>query len=43
MASIRIMLAERFGAINADNIKRAPALIEGGKARNIVLEGVASE
>lgn len=43
-SSIRITLGERFGAINADNLQRAPALIESGKARGkIVLEGIASE
>lgn len=37
---IRTTLAERFGAINAANLKRAHALIETGKARGkIVLEG----
>ena len=37
---IRTTLAERFGTINAANLKRAHALIETGKARGkIVLEG----
>lgn len=37
---IRTTLAERFGAINAANLKRAHALIESGKARGkVVLEG----
>lgn len=37
---IRTTLAERFGAINATNLKRAHALIESGKARGkVVLEG----
>ncbi|MDW5442904.1 zinc-binding alcohol dehydrogenase family protein [Polaromonas sp. SM01] len=36
---IRTTLAERFGAINATNLKRAHALIESGKARGkVVLE-----
>ena len=36
---IRTTLAERFGSINADNLKRAHALIESGKARGkVVLE-----
>ncbi|MGV3725858.1 zinc-binding alcohol dehydrogenase family protein [Hydrogenophaga sp.] len=39
---IRTTLAERFGTINADNLKRAHALIESGKARGkVVLEGWA--
>ena len=37
---IRTTLGEHFGAINADNLKRAHALIESGKAKGkIVLEG----
>ncbi len=37
---IRTTLAERFGAINAANLKRAHALIESGKSRGkVVLEG----
>ena len=37
---IRTTLAERYGAINAANLRRAHALIESGKARGkIVLEG----
>lgn len=37
---VRTTLAERFGAINATNLKRAHALIESGKARGkVVLEG----
>lgn len=37
---IRTTLAERFGPINATNLKRAHALIESGKARGkVVLEG----
>ena len=36
---IRTTLAERFGTINATNLKRAHALIESGKARGkVVLE-----
>lgn len=39
---IRTTLAERFGSINAANLKRAHALIESGKARGkVVLEGWA--
>ena len=39
---IRTTLAERFGTINAANLKRAHALIESGKARGkVVLEGWA--
>ncbi len=39
---VRTTLAERFGSINADNLKRAHALIESGKARGkVVLEGWA--
>ncbi|MBW0169478.1 MAG: zinc-binding alcohol dehydrogenase family protein [Hydrogenophaga sp.] len=39
---IRTTLAERFGTINADNLKRAHALLESGKARGkVVLEGWA--
>ena len=39
---VRTTLAERFGTINADNLKRAHALIESGKARGkVVLEGWA--
>ncbi len=37
---LKSTLGEHFGAINADNLKRAHALIESGKARGkIVLEG----
>lgn len=37
---IRTTLGEHFGRINADNLKRAHALVESGKARGkIVLEG----
>ncbi len=37
---IRTTLAERFGTINATNLKRAHALVESGKARGkVVLEG----
>lgn len=37
---IRTTLAERFGTINAENLRRAHALIESGKARGkVVLEG----
>ncbi|MGZ5231168.1 MAG: zinc-binding dehydrogenase, partial [Burkholderiales bacterium] len=37
---IRTTFAEHFGKINAENLKRAHALIESGKARGkIVLEG----
>ena len=37
---LRTTLGEHFGEINADNLKRAHALIESGKARGkIVLEG----
>ena len=37
---LRTTLAENFGAINAQNIKRAHALIESGRAKGkIVLEG----
>jgi len=39
---LRSTLAERFGPINASNLKRAHALLESGKARGkIVLEGFA--
>lgn len=39
---VRTTLAERFGNINADNLKRAHALIESGKARGkVVLDGWA--
>lgn len=39
---VRTTLAERFGSINASNLKRAHALIESGKARGkVVLEGWA--
>lgn len=39
---VRTTLAERFGAINAENLKKAHALIESGKARGkVVLEGWA--
>lgn len=38
--TLRSTLAERFGTINAANLKRAHALLESGKARGkIVLEG----
>lgn len=38
--TIRTTLAERFGAINAANLRRAHALIESGRAKGkIVLEG----
>lgn len=37
---VRTTLAERFGTINAENLKKAHALIESGKARGkVVLEG----
>ncbi|MBP6297636.1 MAG: zinc-binding dehydrogenase, partial [Acidovorax sp.] len=37
---IRTTLDQRFGTINAENLKRAHALIESGKARGkLVLEG----
>ncbi len=37
---IKSTLADHFGAINAENLKRAHALIESGKAKGkIVLEG----
>lgn len=37
---VRTTVAENFGAINANNLKRAHALIESGKSRGkIVLEG----
>jgi len=37
---IRTTLSERFGAINAENLRRAHALIESGRAKGkIVLEG----
>lgn len=37
---VRTTLSERFGTINATNLKRAHALIESGKARGkVVLEG----
>jgi zinc-binding alcohol dehydrogenase family protein len=37
---VRTTLGEHFGTINADNLRRAHALIESGKARGkIVLEG----
>lgn len=39
---VRTTLAERFGTINADNLKKAHALLESGKARGkVVLEGWA--
>ena len=39
---VRTTLSERFGTINATNLKRAHALIESGKARGkVVLEGWA--
>jgi NADPH2:quinone reductase len=38
--TIRSTLAERLGAINAENLKRAHALIESGRAKGkVVLEG----
>ena len=38
--TIRTTLDQRFGTINAENLKRAHALIESGKARGkLVLEG----
>jgi len=38
--TLRTTLAHRFGVINAANLKRAHALLEGGTARGkIVLEG----
>ena len=38
--SIKTTLAEHFGKINAENLKRAHALIESGKAKGkVVLEG----
>ena len=37
---IRTTISEHFGKINAENLKRAHALLESGKARGkIVLEG----
>ena len=37
---IRTTVAEHFGAINADNLRRAHQLIESGRSRGkIVLEG----
>jgi NADPH2:quinone reductase len=37
---VRTTVTENFGRINAENLKRAHALIESGKARGkIVLEG----
>ena len=37
---IRSTIADHFGTINADDLKRAHALLESGKARGkIVLEG----
>ena len=39
---IRTTLDQRFGTINAENLKRAHALIESSKARGkLVLEGWA--
>ncbi len=39
---VRTTLAERFGSINADNLRRAHALVESGTARGkVVLEGWA--
>ncbi|MES2609223.1 MAG: zinc-binding alcohol dehydrogenase family protein, partial [Pseudomonadota bacterium] len=39
---VRTTLAERFGSINAENLKKAHALLESGKARGkVVLEGWA--
>ena len=39
---LRTTLAERFGSINAQNLKKAHALLESGKARGkVVLEGWA--
>ena len=38
--TVRTTLGETYGAINAENLRRAHALIESGKARGkIVLEG----
>jgi NADPH:quinone reductase-like Zn-dependent oxidoreductase len=38
--TLRTTLGEHFGAINADNLRRAHALIESNRARGkIVLEG----
>ena len=38
--AVKTTLAERYGKINADNLKRAHALIESNRARGkIVLEG----
>jgi hypothetical protein len=37
---LRTTLDQSFGSINADNLKRAHALLESGKSRGkIVLEG----
>ena len=37
---LKTTLGEHFGAINAENLRRAHAVIESGKARGkIVLEG----
>lgn len=39
---LRTTLAERFGSINAENLRKAHALLESGKARGkVVLEGWA--
>jgi NADPH2:quinone reductase len=41
--SLQTTLADNFGPINAQNLKRAHALIESGRAKGkIVLEGFAS-
>ncbi len=41
--TIKTTLAERFGPINAENLKRAHAFIESGRARGkVVLEGFAA-
>ena len=38
--TLRTTLGEHFGSINANNLRRAHALLESGKARGkIVLEG----
>jgi NADPH:quinone reductase-like Zn-dependent oxidoreductase len=38
--TLRTTLGEHFGAINAENLRRAHALIESGRSRGkIVLEG----
>jgi NADPH:quinone reductase len=39
---LKTTLAERFGAVSVDNLRRAHALIESGRARGkVVLEGWA--